>query len=135
MEPNDRSAADAMAQADDYSDTSAKARIRRFVAQHVIGWEVTFAALALISVALDFGFEGANEETARTIFGVQVGLTVIFAIEFFGRLWAAVDRRQHLREHMVDAVALVPPIRILRLLRLLRVVRVFSGVYRAGMRW
>src|SRR5687768_8353852 len=105
MERNDFSAADGMAEADPLQGSSVRARIRHFIARHAVAWEVAFAILALISVALDFGFEGATGETADRIFWAQVGLTAVFAIEFFGRLWAAVDRRQHLREHIVDAVA------------------------------
>ena len=135
MEPNDFTAADAMADAGSSDDRSMRARIRGFIARHIVPWEVTFAVLALIWVALDFGFENATGQTATWVFVATVALNIIFAIEFFGRLWAAIDRRRHLRNHVVDAVALVPPFRILRLLRLFRLVRVFSGVYRAGMRW
>ncbi len=135
MEPNDFTAADAMADAASPDDGSMRARIRSFIARHIVPWEVTFAVLALIWVALDFGFEDATGQSATLVFVAGVALNIIFAIEFFGRLWAAIDRRRHLRNHIVDAVALVPPLRILRLLRLLRLVRVFSGVYRTGMRW
>src|SRR5262249_3641683 len=40
------------------------------------------------------------------------------------------------RRHIIDALALIPPIRalrVLRLLRLLRLVRAFAGFYRAAM--
>jgi voltage-gated potassium channel len=112
-----------------------RVRFRDFVARHILPWEVVFAVLALISVGMDFGFEGATGQTAEAVLWAQVALTTIFAMEFFGRLWAAEARRQHLRSHVIDAVSLLPPLRIFRLLRLLRIVRVFSGVYRAGMRW
>jgi len=135
MEPNDFTAADAMADAGSSDDRSMRARIRGFIARHAVPWEVTFAVLALLWVALDFGFESATGQTATWVFVATVVLNIVFAIEFFGRLWAAIDRSDHLRNHVVDAVALVPPFRILRLLRLFRLVRVFSGVYRAGMRW
>jgi voltage-gated potassium channel len=115
--------------------SSIKANIRALVAQHALAWELAFGLIAVVSIWLEFGFETATGQTATTVFWVQVAITVIFAIEFFGRLWAATDRKTHLRHHLVDAVALLPPVRILRLLRLLRLVRVFAGFYRAGMQW
>jgi hypothetical protein len=74
-----------------------------------VPWEVTFAVLALLWVALDFGFENATGQTATWVLVATVVLNIVFAIEFFGRLWAAIDRTEHLRNHVVDAVALVPP--------------------------
>lgn len=61
-------------------------------------------------------------------------ITGIFAVEFFTRLWAAMDRRAHLRSHAVDLISVIPPTRWLRpfrLLRLLRLVRTFAGISRA----
>jgi voltage-gated potassium channel len=43
---------------------------------------------------------------------------------------------QYLRGHIIDALAIVPPVRalrVLRLLRLLRLVRAFAGFYRVAM--
>jgi voltage-gated potassium channel len=65
----------------------------------------------------------------------EVLLTATFLVEFFGRLWAAPNRRSHLRRHWIDAVSLLPAVRAFRLLRVLRLLRVFSSFYRAGMRF
>src|SRR4029077_6682497 len=66
----------------------------------------------------------------------ELVLTGVFVVEFGSRLYAAHDRTQYLRGHVIDALALVPPIRalrVLRLLRLLRLVRSFAGFYRVAM--
>ena len=111
-------------------------RLNEFVEQHEVGWELAMAGLALIWVALGFLLDEAGAGVRPDLEAAELGLTIVFVLEFGSRLLAAHDRLQYLRRHWVDALALAPPIRalrILRLLRLLRLVRAFSGIYRASM--
>jgi voltage-gated potassium channel len=108
-------------------------RFNTFVVRHDVAWELVMAGLALLYVAVGF----LNDQTeSASLDVIEIGLTVVFAVEFLVRFAAAHDRIRYLRGHWIDVVALAPPVRglrALRLLRLLRLVRMFAGVYRAGM--
>lgn len=111
-------------------------QVNDFVERHEVAWELAMAALALIWVALGFLLDEVGPGARPELELFELALTVVFVVEFGGRLFAAHDRVQYLRHHWVDALALAPPIRalrVLRLLRLLRLVRAFSGIYRAAM--
>jgi voltage-gated potassium channel len=107
-----------------------------FVERHEVAWELTMAALALVWVALGFLIDQLGEGVRPDLESAELTLTGVFIAEFASRLYAAHDRVQYLRGHIIDALALVPPIRalrVLRLLRLLRLVRAFAGFYRVTM--
>ena len=107
-----------------------------FIERHEVAWELTMAALALVWVALGFLIDQLGEGLRPDLEAIELLLTGVFVAEFGSRLFAAHDRVQYLRGHVVDALALVPPIRalrVLRLLRLLRLVRAFAGFYRVAM--
>src|SRR5262249_585100 len=93
-------------------------------------------ALALVWVALGFIIDQVGESARPDLEAAELALTGIFVAEFSARLFAARDRPAYVRRHIIDALALIPPIRalrVLRLLRLLRLVRAFAGFYRAAM--
>jgi voltage-gated potassium channel len=107
---------------------SIRGRYLRFVARHEARWELTFAALAILYVAVGFADDSSLVATLDFV------LTAIFAVEFVSRLVASFDRVAYLRGHWIDALALIPAVRgvrVLRLLRLLRLIRAFAGVARA----
>lgn len=109
-----------------------RVRYRELVADHEVAWELTFAGLAVVFVIL--GFVDVAPEQQGLLEATEWTLTGLFAAEFATRLWAAADRRDYVRGHWIDLVALVPPVRalrVLRLARLLRLVRAFAGVARA----
>lgn len=109
------------------SNGSQRAALSAFVERNEVVWELSFAALAVVFVAVGF-FDGPGVEAAEWL------ITAVFTVEFTARLWASPDRRAYVRGHWIDVVALVPPARWLRpfrLLRLLRLVRAFAGVGRA----
>jgi voltage-gated potassium channel len=113
---------------------SRQARYRSFVERHEIAWELTFAALAIVFVALAYVPVEPASSGEAALEAVEWLITGVFALEFFSRLTVAVDRRTYLRAHWVDLISLVPPARWLRpfrLLRLLRLLRAFAGVGRA----
>ncbi|MBX3030927.1 MAG: ion transporter [Chloroflexi bacterium] len=110
---------------------SIRDRYNQFIARHATLWEITFAVVALVYVAL--AFVQPEHVPPETIATAELSLTVILAVEFFTRLWAAHDRASHLRRHFIDLIALAPPVHVLRALRLFRLLRVFAGFYRAGM--
>ena len=120
-------AAPAVAVRDRYND---------FIARHDIAWELGMGALAVVFVALGFLIDQVGSGTRPELEDLELVLTALFVAEFASRILAARDRRQYLRGHWIDVVALAPPVRaarILRLLRLLRLVRSFAGVYRAAL--
>ena len=102
--------------------------------RHEVVWELFFAALAVVFVALAFVPVKAGSGGEATIYAVEWLITGIFIAEFGSRLWASLSRPMYVRDHAVDLVSCVPPVRWLRwfrLLRLLRLVRAFAGVGRA----
>jgi voltage-gated potassium channel len=104
--------------------------ITSFVARHEVAWELAFAALAIVFVAMGL----VTIEADQSLVAIEWTITALFGAEFGLRFWAAPVRKTYLRGHLIDLVALVPPVRglrMLRLLRLLRLIRTFSGVYRA----
>lgn len=124
--------------AGDACTVTLRARYRDFVDRHEVAWELSFAGLAVVFVALAFvpAAPGSNEE--RSLEAIEWVITVLFAIEFASRLWAAESRPAYVRGHAIDLVSLVPPARWLRpfrLLRLLRLLRAFAGVGRALVRF
>lgn len=113
-----------------------QARYNLFIARHEIAWELGMGFLAIVFVALGFAIDQVGEGQRPELEALEIGLTIVFLLEFVTRITAAFDRVQYLRGHAIDLIALVPPVRaarVLRLLRLLRLVRAFSGVYRASM--
>ncbi len=110
-----------------------RARYLAFVERHDVAWELSFAFLAVVYVAVGFFADEATQPARAWLDALGWSLTAIFAAEFATRFAATYDRRAYLRGHWVDLVALIPvvrEIRVLRLLRLLRLVRAFAGVYR-----
>jgi voltage-gated potassium channel len=111
-----------------------RTRYRTFVDHHEVAWELSFAALAVVFVALAFVdvVPGSAEESA--LYAIEWFITGVFIAEFTSRLWAAESRRAYLRGHWIDLISCLPPVRWargLRLIRLLRLVRAFAGVGRA----
>ncbi len=110
-----------------------KVQLNGLVERHEVAWELGFAGLAVLFVALAF-VEPADPAQLEALIAAEWLITAVFALEFFGRLWAAPDRRVYSKAHVVDLISIVPPARWLRpfrLLRLLRLVRTFAGISRA----
>jgi voltage-gated potassium channel len=110
-----------------------KDNINQFVERHEVAWELGFGVLAIVFVGLAF-VEPANDSQLIAIIVTEWVITSTYALEFFGRLWAAPSRREYFRGHAVDLISVIPPLRWFRpfrLLRLLRLVRTFAGVSRA----
>lgn len=107
---------------------------RGYVDRHEVGWELGFAALAVVFVVLGFVPAADDPSTAGAIYGIEWLITGIFIAEFSSRLWAAESRSTYVRGHWIDLVSCIPParwFRWFRLLRLLRLVRAFAGIGRA----
>jgi hypothetical protein len=105
------------------------------VERHEVMWEIAFAALAAICVAVGFAGDDAGDgawPSMQPIFeGVDWALTGIFGLEFGSRFLAARSGTSCLRGDWMDLLALVPLVRglrILRLARLLRLVRAFARI-------
>jgi voltage-gated potassium channel len=111
-----------------------RARYRDFINRHEVAWELSFAALAVVFVALAFVPLTEGSAAEATVLALEWVITGIFIAEFVSRLWAAESRRAYVRGHWIDLISCIPPtrwFRLFRLLRLLRLVRAFAGVGRA----
>ena len=109
-------------------------RYNAFVARHEVAWELFFAGLAVLFVALAFVPIPVGSSTEATVLALEWTITGIFIAEFASRLWAAESRRAYVRGHWIDLISCIPPVRwfrFFRLLRLLRLLRAFAGVGRA----
>jgi voltage-gated potassium channel len=109
-------------------------RYNAFVDRHEVAWELTFAALAVVFVALAFVVVVPGSSEWAAVESLEWLITLVFAAEFFSRLGASYDRRAYFRGHWIDLISVIPPARWLRpfrLLRLLRLIRAFAGVARA----
>jgi voltage-gated potassium channel len=100
-------------------------RLNAFIARHATAWELGMALLAVVYVAVGFA-----EESPATV-ALERVLTVVFVLEFAGRLTIAPNRLVYLRGHWVDVIALIPATRAFRLVRLLRLLRASAGIFRA----
>src|SRR5262245_48496118 len=111
-------------------------RYNAVIAAHEVAWELVFAALAVLFVAVGLLLEDAylaGQDISR-LATVDLILWAIFVTEFTTRIAAAHSRSAYLRGHWIDAVALIPAVRafrLIRLIRLLRLFRAFAGVFRA----
>jgi len=113
--------------------TMLRERYNAFVVRHEVAWELTMAALAIAYVGVGFAADEATGSGRTSLEAIDLGLTVVFVVEFASRFAATFDRGAYLRGHWIDLFALIPAareVRILRLLRLLRLVRAFAGLYR-----
>src|SRR3954463_274572 len=111
-----------------------RARCRQFVERHEIAWELSFAGLAVLFVALAFVPVESGSTEELTLAALEWVITGIFIAEFGSRLWAAESRRAYVRGHWIDLISCIPPTRWargFRLVRLLRLVRAFAGLGRA----
>jgi hypothetical protein len=113
--------------------TEMRDRYNAFIERHEVAWELAFAFLAVIYVAIGFALDDPNISIDPQFAVIEPVLTIVFALEFGTRIAASYDRRNYLRRHWIDLVALIPVargLRVARLLRLLRLVRAFAGLYR-----
>lgn len=107
---------------------SLRRSINALVARNELAWDLTMGLLALVFIAAGIIDEHPlgwlNQDIAVP---VELGLTVIFALEFAVRIFAADSRARYLRSHWIDLLALLPAIRFLRVLRLGRAVYVLRA--------
>ena len=68
-------------------------RYRTFVARHEVAWELLFAGLAVVFVALAFVPVVPGSTIDKVIYALEWVITAIFIAEFTSRLWAAEARR------------------------------------------
>ena len=115
----------------------ARDQLNAFVQRHEIAWELAMGLLAIIYVAVGFALDDPTARAVGVLAPAEIALTIVFLAEFVSRFTASRDRRDYLRGHWIDLVALVPVargLRIARLLRVLRLTRFFASTYRAVVR-
>src|SRR4051794_39142966 len=96
------------------SNMTLRTRYGAFVERDEVAWELTFAALAVVFVALAFVPAPPGSQTETALITVEWVITGIFIAEFVSRLWAAESRRAYVRGHWIDLVSCVPPTRWFR---------------------
>jgi voltage-gated potassium channel len=100
--------------------------VQSFIARHLRAWELSMAALAMISVAIGLGASQLGEPD--TLVAMEWLLTGVFMVEYGIRLWAAPSRVKYFKSALLDLISILPPVRGARLLRLLRLLRVASDL-------
>jgi len=103
---------------------SPRLAINQFFLDHARAWEIFMALLAVVSVAV--GLLVVEDSNQPLLIALEWALTVGFSLEYALRLWASPDRVHYFKNHLIDLVSIIPPIRGARLLRLLRLLRVAS---------
>ncbi len=99
--------------------------VHSFFVRHEAAWEIMMMALAVAFAAIGFvpGMVHVTPRGMAWLSHVDWGITAVFALEFAVRIGVAPSRRQYLKEHWLDLVAIIPFFRISRLARLARVAR------------
>ena len=105
---------------------TARESVHSFVMRHLRAWELSMAALALISVAVGLGASQLGEP--ETLVNLEWALTGVFTAEYGLRLWSAPSRTKYFKSAILDLVSILPPVRGARLLRLIRLLRVASDL-------
>ena len=75
-------------------------RYNSFIRRHDIAWELAMSFLAIVWVALSFVTDDADASIRPWLEYLEVGLTVVFILEFVTRLLAANSRVQYVRHHL-----------------------------------
>ena len=108
--------------------SSRRAEWNDFIARNATAWELSMAALAVISVVV--GLVATQASEPLVFLAIEWVLTVVFCAEYSLRLWASPIRAHYFRNHLIDLISIIPPARGARLLRLLRLLRVASDLSR-----
>lgn len=110
-------------------------RIRRWLNEKGDWVLVAFALIFLVSYALPILDTGLATAARRACQIGQWGAWAAFAVDYFVRIYAAVDRRQYFTRHLLDlAIVILPVLGPLRLVRLVVLFRVVNRKAAATMR-
>lgn len=92
-------------------------------------YELIFSALALIAVTIAIldltGRVGL--ETNSTLHTVDMAILVVFAVDYFARLYMSTDRKRFIRSNIPDLIAIIPfsaVFKVFRVAKLLRLTKI-----------
>ncbi|MBI2917588.1 MAG: ion transporter [Chloroflexi bacterium] len=116
-----------------------RAGLKRLLERYEAPWEIFMIAMAVAFVVLTYVpyWLHFGPSALSTVNKIDWAITAFFALEFAVRFWAAPSRKQYVREHWLDLVAIIPWFRftrwarlarVARLLRLLVLIRFFRGL-------
>lgn len=99
--------------------------LSKFFAAHEFGWEIFMMVLAVAFVVEGFipDWIDLTAQQSDLLDVIDMGITVIFVLEFATRIIIAESKKYYLREHWLDLVAVTPAVRWLRFARVLRLLR------------
>lgn len=91
-------------------------------------YELAFSALALIAVTIAIlDLTGrVSIETNSTLYIVDNSILVVFAVDYFARLYLSTDRKRFVRSNIPDLIAIIPfsaAFKLFRMAKLLRFAR------------
>ncbi len=104
--------------------------------RHVsIVYEAAMAVLALIAVFIAFLdlTQRISVSASISLYYIDTGILIIFAIDYFTRLVFSKDKRKFFTQNILDLLAIIPfnslfrAFRLARLLRLIRFVRILKA--------
>lgn len=119
----------------------ARSSLQHLLERYEAPWEIFMMAMAVAFVTLGFvpHWLHFSPGALSVVDKVDWAITGLFVVEFAVRFWAARSRKQYLREHWLDLVAIIPTpflrafrvarlARVARLLRLLILIRFFRDL-------
>jgi hypothetical protein len=108
----------------------ARAAILAYYASHERAWEAAMSGAAIGFALLGFATDRVSGLLRGGLTLLMLAITVVFVAEYAVRALAARDRRQWVRGHLLELVALVPWLRPVRAGRLLWIVWLRAAVDR-----
>ena len=110
--------------------------LQTFFDKHEVAWEIFMMVLAVIFVAIGFlpDFISFSENILNALNILDWSITGLFTLEFITRITIADSKKDYLKDHWLDLIALAPGVRwfrlarMARIFRLLRLARVVRGL-------
>lgn len=105
---------------------STRKAVNRFFGRYEAPWEIFMIVLAVAFVAIGFipDWVQLSPSELSTLAAVDLAITIFFVLEFAIRFSAAPSRKEYLKDHWLDLMAVVPLVRWVRIARVVRVIRV-----------
>jgi len=94
----------------------------------IIIYEIFMAALALIAVTLallDILGRITIADSKKLII-VENSILIVFAIDYFSRLFLAKNKKEYIKGHIFDLIAIIPLNSLFRAFRVIKVIRTFE---------
>jgi hypothetical protein len=110
------------------SSKPTRGRVASFITKHHLLWDVVMGAVGLAF----FIFGLVSGEELPVYSSLCVVVVSIFVVEFSVRLWAADDRRHHLRTNWIHAILILPLVSSLRVFAGLRAIRFLNVAKQIG---